>query len=97
MTKIEDTERYSFLMEESIRLYPSACQWLVHCAVCEQILEEQGIEIDENEVEQMKNLYCTKLEYDNMITGSTAVTTVTAVTVNEIDEIIQNVESITVN
>ena len=41
--KIEDTERYSFLMEESIRLYPSACQWLVHCAVCEQILEEQGI------------------------------------------------------
>ena len=71
MTKIEDTERYSFLMEESIRLYPSACQWLVHCAVCEQILEEQGIEIDENEVEQMKNLYCNKLEYDNMITGST--------------------------
>ena len=91
MTKIEDTERYAFLMEESIRLYPNACQWLVHCAVCEQILEEQGIEIDENEVEQMKNLYCNKLEYDNMITGSTAVT------VNEIDEIIHNVEAITVN
>ena len=27
----------------------------------------QGIEIDENDVNEMKNLYCKKLEYDNMI------------------------------
>ena len=66
-TKIEETERYQFLMEESLKQYPHACMWMVHCAVCEQILEEQGIEIDENDVNEMKNLYCKKLEYDNMI------------------------------
>ena len=66
-TKIEETERYQFLMEESLKQYPYACMWMVHCAVCEQILEEQGIEIDENDVNEMKNLYCKKLEYDDMI------------------------------
>ena len=30
-------------------------------------MDEQGIEIDENDVQAMKNLYCKKLEYDNMI------------------------------
>ena len=66
-TKIEDTERYQFLMEESVRQYPDACIWMVHCAVCEQMLEEQGIEVDENDVIEMKHLYCKKLEYDDMI------------------------------
>ena len=66
-TKIEDTERYQFLMEESVRQFPDACMWMVHCAVCEQILEELGIEVDENDVDEMKNLYCKKLEYDDMI------------------------------
>ena len=70
MEKIEETERYEFLMEESLRKYPDSCLWLIHCAVCNQILEEQGIEVDENDVEEMKNLYCKKLEYDNMITAS---------------------------
>ena len=54
-------------MEESLKQFPDACMWMVHCAVCEQILEEQGIEIDENDVNEMKNLYCKKLEYDDMI------------------------------
>jgi len=66
-TKIEETKRYQFLMEESLKQFPDACMWMVHCAVCEQILEEQGIEIDENDVNEMKNLYCKKLEYDDMI------------------------------
>lgn len=66
-TKIEETERYQFLMEESVRQFPDACNWMIHCAVCEQILEEQGIEVDENDVDEMKNLYCKKLEYDDMI------------------------------
>ena len=66
-TKIEDTERYQFLMEESVRQYPDACIRMVHCAVCEQMLEEQGIEVDENDINEMKHLYCKKLEYDNMI------------------------------
>ena len=69
-TKIEETERYQFLMEESMKQFPDACMWLVHCAVCEQLLEEQGIEIDENDVHEMKNIYCTKLEYDNMISAT---------------------------
>jgi len=30
-------------------------------------MEEEGVEVDENKVEEMKNLYCKKLEYDNMI------------------------------
>ena len=41
--------------------------WLVHVAVCEQMLEEQGIEVDENDINEMKHLYCKKLEYDDMI------------------------------
>jgi len=32
-------------------------------------MEEQGVEVDENEVDAMKNLYCKKLEYDNMISS----------------------------
>ena len=70
MEKIEDTDRYQFLMEESMKLYPDACMWLVHTAVCEQILEDQGIEINENDVADMKELYCEKLEYDDMATAS---------------------------
>jgi len=68
--KIEDTARYEFLMEESMKQFPTACMWMVHCAVCEQILEEEGIEIDTNDVETMKNVYCSKLEYNDMITCS---------------------------
>ena len=34
-----------------------------------EIMEEQGVEVDENEVEEMKNNYCKKLEYDNMISA----------------------------
>ena len=64
---IEETERYQFLMEESMKRYPDACGWILHVAVCQQIMEEQGKEIDENDVENLKNLYCDKLEYDNMI------------------------------
>ena len=56
-------------MEESMKLYPCACGWMIHCAVCQEIMEEQGVEVDENEVEEMKNLYCKKLEYDNMISA----------------------------
>lgn len=62
-----DMERYAFLMEESVRLYPCACQYLVHAAVCEQLLEEQGVEYDEDKISEFKNLYCKKLEYENMI------------------------------
>ena len=40
-------------MEESIRQFPEACLWVIHCSVCEQILEEQGIEIDSNDVKDM--------------------------------------------
>lgn len=68
--RIEDTERYQYLMEESMRLYPQACQWMVHVAVCEQIMDEQGIDIDSNDVDEMKNLYCKKLEYDDVIVAS---------------------------
>jgi len=66
---IEETERYTFLMEESMKQFPYACGWMVHCAVCQEIMEEQGLEVDENEVEEMKNIYCKKLEYDNMISA----------------------------
>ena len=59
--KIEDTKRYQYLMEESMRMYPSACMWLVHCAVCEEIMGEMGITIDDNDTEKMKNIYCNKL------------------------------------
>ena len=65
--KIEDTERYQYLMEESMRSYPSACMLLVQCAVCEEIMCEMGITIDDNDTEKMKNIYCNKLEYENMI------------------------------
>jgi hypothetical protein len=65
--KIEDTQRYQYLMEESMRIYPSACMWLVHCAVCEEIMGEMGITIDDNDTDMMKNIYCNKLEYENMI------------------------------
>ena len=65
--KIEETERYQYLMEESLRQFPMACMWMIHCAVCEQILEEQGVAIDDNDVHQMRNIYCKKLEYDDMI------------------------------
>ena len=66
--KIEETKRYQFLMEESIRQFPEACLWVIHCAVCEQVLEEQGIEIDSNDVKDMTSIYCKKLEYDGLIT-----------------------------
>lgn len=68
--KIEDTERYQYLMDESMRLYPQSCQWMIHVAVCEQIMEEQGIDVDSNDVDKMKNLYCKKLEYDDVIVAS---------------------------
>ena len=67
--KIEETERYQFLMEESIRQFPEACLWVIHCAVCKQVLEEQGIEIDSNDVKDMTSIYrVKKLEYDGLIT-----------------------------
>lgn len=66
--KIEDTARYQFLMEESLRQFPDACMWLVHCAVCEEILDEEGIQIDSNDVKDMTSVYCKKLEYDDLIT-----------------------------
>ena len=59
--KIEETERYQYLMEESIRQFPMACMWMIHCAVCEQILEEQGIEIDANDVKDMKSILIQKI------------------------------------
>jgi hypothetical protein len=65
--KIEDTKRYQYLMEESMRSYPSACMLLVQCVVCEEIMGEMGITIDDNDTEKMKNIYCNKLEYENMI------------------------------
>jgi hypothetical protein len=40
---------------------------LVQCAVCEEIMGEMGITIDDNDTEKMKNIYCNKLEYENMI------------------------------
>jgi len=52
-----------------MKQYPYACGWMVHCAVCQEIMEEQGLEVNENEVEEMKNIYCKKLEYDNMISA----------------------------
>ena len=64
---IEETERYTFLMEESMKQFPYACGWMVHCAVCQEIMEEQGVEVDENEGAETKSLYFKKLEYDNMI------------------------------
>ena len=39
---IEETERYMFLMEKSMKPFPYACGWMVHCAVCQEIMEEQG-------------------------------------------------------
>ena len=66
---IGETERYAFLMEESMKQFPYACVLMVHVAVCSQIMEEQGIEVDENEVENYKNIYCKKLEYDDMISA----------------------------
>lgn len=65
--KIEETERYIFLMEESQKMYPECCLFMLHIAVCSQIMEENGIEYDENDVENYNNLYCKKLEYNNMI------------------------------
>ena len=56
--KIEETERYQFVMEESIRQFPEACSWVIHCSVCEQVPEEQGIEIDPNNVKDMTSIYC---------------------------------------
>jgi len=32
-------------------------------------MEEQGVEVDENEVAKMKSIYCKKLKYDNMISA----------------------------
>ena len=66
---IEETERYAFLMEESMKQFPYACSLMVHVAVCSQIIEEAGMEVDENEVENYKNIYCKKLEYDDMISA----------------------------
>ena len=63
----EEKEQYTSLMEESMKQFPYACGWMVHCAVCQEIMEEEGVEVDENKVEEMKNLYCKKQEYDNMI------------------------------
>ena len=34
---IEETERYIFLIEESMKLYPCACGWMIHCAVCQKL------------------------------------------------------------
>lgn len=67
-TPVLDTERYEFLMEESMKLYPNACMWIIHTAVCEQLCEEAGIQFDENDVNKLKEMYCNKLEYNNMIT-----------------------------
>ena len=66
---IEETERYQFLMEESMKQFTCACQWMIHTAVCCQIMEEQGFEVDDNEIDNMKNIYCKKLEYNNMISA----------------------------
>ena len=57
-------------MEESMKQFPAACMWMAHCAICEQILEEEGIEIDTNDIQSMKNIYCSKLEYNDVITCS---------------------------
>jgi hypothetical protein len=50
-------------MDESIKQFPNARMWLVQRAVCEQVMEEMGITIDENDTEMIKNICCNKIAY----------------------------------
>lgn len=50
-------------MDESIKQFPIVRMWLVQRAVCEQVMEEMGITIDENDTEMIKDIFCNKIAY----------------------------------
>ena len=52
--KEEDQERYDFLYQQSMEMFPEVSPWIIHISVLDQIREEKGE--DEITDEELKDL-----------------------------------------
>jgi len=56
--KEEDQERYDFLYQQSMEMFPEVSSWIIHISVLDQIREEKGEdEITDEQLQELAEKY----------------------------------------
>ncbi len=56
--KEEDQERYDFLYQQSMEMFPEVSPWIIHISVLDQIREEKGEdEITDEQLQELAEKY----------------------------------------